>query len=257
MATDDPSEFSAMEASSILEDSMLDGNGSRSLRPSRRRVQKGSAVVLNADRLRRMVDNQSDHSTTPVQPTTSSRPASASPSLEYHVSSTMSSAPDHQILEAFKAKAKVLRSPTDKQKPKGDNGAFLSFDSPSGIEIEATGSPRRQFSKKWSPESAKFVQTLHKDMTAAEAAKVICHWYKHKLANRVERFTQHGKWPMATAEKVHALVLGHRVRRFFKRHPDIKRLVASQRDVQRVLHELVHQHQPHHQLQHQQKQEDQ
>lgn len=132
----------------------------------------------------------------------------------------------------IKSKPKVLRSPVEKMKGRPS----LLSESNNNADNELI-----ENRVKLSPESEKMVRNLHKDMTASEAAKIICQWYKHKISRRMEKFTQYGKWKLGTAEKVHALILGHRVRNLFKFHPDIKRNISSQRDVQRVLQELVSQ----------------
>lgn len=198
-SADESTSFDLNESSANIDDSM-DQSTSRSLRTSRRRVQKGSAVVLNADRLRQIVhqEDQLEESKTEV--------ASNGPVGNSNIPNDLP--PD------FKSRPKVLRSPTK---------------------------PDNQLLPKFSPESQRVIQHFRKDMNAADAAKLICTWYKHRRAHRVARFTQHGQWAFSTAEKVHALLLGHKIRKLFRKNNEVKRLIASQKDIHRVLTELVYQ----------------
>lgn len=232
-----------MDHSSILDESIIDVSGSRSLKPSRRRVQKGSAVVLNADRLRKMADNRAEavdsvfeenvNSHADNNPTGAITTSHSSPSPDHDQHPSSSSVSPEQMLQMFKPNPKVTRSPVEKIMPRA------AFSSPNLDELMDSDEPKTQV--KVSPDSAKMIQLLHKDMSAGEAAKIICQWYKHKISRRMDNFTQHGLWQYATAEKVHALVLGHRVRSMFKKNAEIKRLIASQRDVRGVLQDLLRQ----------------
>ena len=186
-----------------------------SLRSSRRRVQKHSAVVLNSDRLRRVRDNQ-----TPVDDSIQdiSRGSNHESSLlEENVNST------------------ILTQSMDINDHNQSDESLLVI--PSSNAIPSSSSISKQEIELYSQSMGIVV------LTEAMAVTRVVRWWKGLLARRLYNFTIHNKWSYQTSVKVFNILLGYRIRRLF-RSAEVKKMISAQLDMQRVLLDLIQQYQP-------------
>lgn len=176
--------------------------GSRNpLRTSRRKIQKGSAIVLNADRMRKIVVVDSEK--------------------EDQQSLGTNSSPEQQLLQTLKSKPKIQRSPPAKAEVR-----------PFAVSPKANSAIKPTLFQNNQQRSS-----LH--ISEQKAVSLIEIWYKQQSGQRHQRFTQFGQWSYSTAERVHAVYLGYQVRKLFRKNNEIKRLLAAQKDVKRVLDDLI------------------
>lgn len=184
-------------------------NSMRSLRSSKRRVLKHSSVVLNADKLKRVIDKVD---------------GAAENATEVDVGDTIEDLTDLTIQDSSHDRSED--SITQVQ-PGGNTGVSLA-------STPAPSTPTNQSKQK------KDQTTKVRVMNMEQAAWIISRCWKRRRSERLFRFTQGRKWSRTTAIKVFSLFLGYRTRRLFRQY-DVKKAVAAQRDMERVLLDLLNQ----------------
>lgn len=202
----------------VLADDLMDtsirASTGNSLRSSRRRVQKHSAVVLNADRLKKVIHHQSNPDDPTIADTTMLDESNLGEDISMVMQSVQSSAEEITII------------PSSSTQPPGK-------DSSPNIKTNTTNHDSA---------NPRTPPTTHqvgiRIWTEDKAQRHIIRWYRRQVAARLRRFTLHGKWSVTTSMKVFTLLLGYRIRRLFHSN-EMKKMKLAQDDMQRVLLDLM------------------
>jgi hypothetical protein len=216
-----------------------------SLRPSRRRVQKHSAVVLNSARMKKLKKVKGDsNDLNQIAEETEESATEFENSYDEQLEGSYEESVDPEnssLNHRDKEKELGIAVRQNLSVPSGD--AFDHHSDSSHhpkmaasllIKISPTAVKRPSpFSPKW-----KIAKPL---ITETQAAFLILEWWTRKKKTRLEKFTIQGKWSFPRSSKVFSLLLGYRARKLFRTH-DVTKLINSQRDLKGVLKELLEQH---------------
>jgi hypothetical protein len=216
-----------------------------SLRPSRRRVQKHSAVVLNSARMKKLnkvkgdgndLNQISEETEESANEFENSYDEQLEGSYEESVEPEKYSSNHH---DKEKESGIAIRHPSgDASEHQSESSlshhhhpkmaaSLLNKISPTAIKRSSPTSPKRKPSKSM--------------ITETQAAFLILEWWNKMKKTRLQKFTIQGKWSFSRSSKVLSLILGYRARKLFRTH-DVTKLIMSQKDLKGVLKELLEQH---------------
>jgi hypothetical protein len=203
---------STLNGSSDAMDETFDSSRPSKLRTSRRRVQKHSSVVLNAARVRRLTTN---------------------PSSDAH---------DH-LVQISEEEETDHHDEDERNDELNGTSFYQEHHSPAKQPHHHHHAPKKHSPKHASPKHSSPHQAKKRtSITSTQAAFMILNWWTTKKKNRLMKFTQNGEWSFSLAYKVFSCFLGFRVRKFMKSSSEVTKLINSQRDIKRVIKELLEQY---------------